>query len=173
MASAPSLGQVLRSSTSGVGLFSFHTPDFHLFLLCTGCFNKGKNLQHPMGPRTPWPWAARCPRPLHQKRALTLLQFCPDGDQPPSHPVPPSSTALRPRSACRRGRVPARAAHSWPGPGPLLLLCWCHDPLVRSWVTLGLPTCAAAAGHHPFPPSLGCLAAPFGQRGSRRDLHVV
>uniref|UniRef100_A0A674HN61 RAP1 GTPase activating protein 2 n=1 Tax=Taeniopygia guttata TaxID=59729 RepID=A0A674HN61_TAEGU len=80
-------------------------------------------------------------------------------------PAPPCAPALRAGGAVSLPVLHTRVQGQVPS--------WCSAGVTIRSFTAGLPTCAAAAGHHPFPPSLGCLAAPFGQRGSRRDLHVV
>lgn len=122
------------ASTAGEEIFSFHTPDtFILFFFAENfCFDKGKNLQDPMGPRTPWPWAARCPRlpaacytgkelsPCYSP-VLTgtshLLTWCP----------PVQHTPCAPRSLCRRGRVSDCAAHTC-GQGHVPLWCCAGSP---------------------------------------------
>lgn len=144
--SAPGTGASV-ASTSGLGIFSFHTPDmFMLFFFAQNVSTKGKIFN------TPWDHArpSRGQRGaltcclLHQKRALTLLQSCPDRDSHLLTWCPPVQHTPCAPSACRRGCVSDSAAHPCPGPCPLLVLCW---------VTLWCPRVLQLVGtvHSPCP----------------------
>lgn len=155
MASAPSLEQVLHSHHLRGG--NIHAPDFYPFLLCTECSTKGNLFSPPWDPAGPG-HGQRGALTCHTRKEFspccspvltgTSHLLCP--------PVQPTPCAP---SVCR-GNVSLPVLHprgqaTSPSGSP------CACPGCCSWWAPSIPL------------SLGCLAAPFGQRVSRRDLHIV
>lgn len=104
---------------------------------------KGKIFNTPWDPARP-AVGSEVPWPAHQRRALTLLQSCPDRDSHLPSAVP-----------C--------AAHAVPCSGDVsLLCCTCGQGHVPFWSPCACPVCCSWWAPS-MPLSLGCLAAPLGR----------